>query len=366
MDKKVMSDRLRREALADMNAREHWSRQLMRKGDPRGHLLQLSTDPGYANWYAIMRFFKDHVPNAQWGRIATWFNDYLDHWSYEERVLSEDWLNTILDENLVPPPFLQLCTSVEAGVVATEYGLSILSKFPNIRVLHLFQAEIGERDLYILKDLPLIEELSIHQSNAGAIESWPAIKSLKNLHTLIADDALISDISPLAALTKIENLSLSSNEIRSIGPLSQLTNLQVLNLDDSEMIDDIGVLSGATSMQTLSLSGTSVYDITPIRKFLDLKRLELSSVDGLRDVSVLSSLRALTYLRLDDTQVEDLQSVSKLVRLENLAISNTQVRDLSPLHLLSNLKVLDVTGLSVNGLDAIQHLIDCGLIVYGP
>jgi formylglycine-generating enzyme required for sulfatase activity len=64
----------------------------------------------------------------------------------------------------------------------------------------------------------------------------------------------VSDLSPLARLTKLQQLDVSSTPVSNVAPLSGLTQLKELNLSRTE-VRDLSPLEGLTSLRTLALDG---------------------------------------------------------------------------------------------------------------
>ncbi|WP_375493701.1 leucine-rich repeat domain-containing protein [uncultured Nostoc sp.] len=60
-----------------------------------------------------------------------------------------------------------------------------------------------------------------------------ANQKLTNLTSLSLRSNKISDIKPLSALTNLTSLSLRSNKISDIKPLSALTKLEILNINNN-------------------------------------------------------------------------------------------------------------------------------------
>jgi hypothetical protein len=63
----------------------------------------------------------------------------------------------------------------------------------------------------------------------------------------------ISDLTPLAGLTRLTQLYLWGNQIRDITPLSGLTNLMVVDLEGNQ-ISDLSPLAGLTQFTWLDLA----------------------------------------------------------------------------------------------------------------
>ncbi|MCD2207817.1 MucBP domain-containing protein, partial [Listeria booriae] len=86
-------------------------------------------------------------------------------------------------------------------------------------------------NLDLLAGLDKLEELSIVRSK---VQDISGITNLTNLRYLYLSDNNITDASPIAGLTKLEYISLDSgNNIQSLAPFRQLTNLKKLYLNAS-------------------------------------------------------------------------------------------------------------------------------------
>ncbi|MBC6315595.1 MucBP domain-containing protein, partial [Listeria grandensis] len=82
-----------------------------------------------------------------------------------------------------------------------------------------------------LAGLDKLEELSIVKSR---VQDISGIKNLTNLRYLDLSDNNITDASPIAGLTKLESINLDArNNIQSLAPFRQLTNLKTLYLSAS-------------------------------------------------------------------------------------------------------------------------------------
>ena len=84
---------------------------------------------------------------------------------------------------------------------------------------------------------------------------------LKELY-LRGQEAL-SDISPLAGLTELERLDLENNSISNVSPLAGLTNLKWLHVARND-ISDITPLAGLTNLTWLGVHVNNISDISPL------------------------------------------------------------------------------------------------------
>ena len=95
------------------------------------------------------------------------------------------------------------------------------------------------------------------------IEHLDGLKYAGNLRDLFAGGCNISDITPLAGLVMLQQLSLARNRITDIAPLANLTQLISLDLADND-IADIRPLAGLTLLQALDIRNNPIRDLSPI------------------------------------------------------------------------------------------------------
>ena len=84
-----------------------------------------------------------------------------------------------------------------------------------------------------------------------------------NIEKLWAEVLGISDLGPLAKLTKLVELYLWGNKIVKVDALAGLTNLEKLSLPNNKIVD-VGPLAGLTNLEVLDLWGNRIDDFTPL------------------------------------------------------------------------------------------------------
>jgi hypothetical protein len=67
----------------------------------------------------------------------------------------------------------------------------------------------------------------------------------------------VTDLMPLAELSNLKNLGLSSNHIADLTPLAELTKLEVLELDKNE-IKNLTPLAGLSNLRNLDLDDNPI------------------------------------------------------------------------------------------------------------
>ena len=232
-------------------------------------------------------------------------------------------------------------------------------------------------DITPLANLTELETLSL--SSNEVVDITP-LAQLTQLTTLNLYCNQVTDITPLANLTELQELSLSSNEVVDITPLAQLTQLTTLNLYCNQ-VTDITPLAQLTRLRKLELEDNPIRDVTPLYKLrernpnlslrspmplpepdlipdgrlAEMVRLQL----GLGAISPLTreTLQGLTELRVY-RQVTGLTGLQHATQLEELYLSGSGVRDITPLANLTKLKKLDLKRNQVVSLTPLATLIE--------
>ncbi|MCH8292976.1 leucine-rich repeat domain-containing protein [Candidatus Poribacteria bacterium] len=119
-------------------------------------------------------------------------------------------------------------------------------------------ANQGENVLTVPSVMRSIEQL-------GSVPSWAIEK--------------VSDVSPLASLTHLTSLKLTSLDLRNtqvsdVSPLASLTNLTSLDLSSTQ-VSDVSPLASLTNLTSLNLTNTQVSDVSPLASLTKLTSLYL-------------------------------------------------------------------------------------------
>ena len=152
----------------------------------------------------------------------------------------------------------------------------------------------------------------------------------------------------------MRSLSLANNQITDISPLSELVNLDILNLGINN-ITDISLLSELVNLKQLYLGNNKIYDISPLSGLVYLGILDLN-FNNITDISPLSTLVKLEELRLWGNQITDISPLSGLVNLQGLFLVDNQITDISPLSNLTNLTWLELSGNQITNVSPLSNL----------
>ena len=96
----------------------------------------------------------------------------------------------------------------------------------------------------------------------------------------------VTDIGPLAKLTKLVDLNIHTQDISDLTPLSGLTSLIELRLA-ANSFTDLSPLRGLTTLQYLELTGNNITDITPLSGLTNLMQLDLRFNPDLNNIQAL-------------------------------------------------------------------------------
>ena len=134
-------------------------------------------------------------------------------------------------------------------------------------------------------------------------------------------------------------------------PCDQLQQLRTL-LASAANIHSIEGLEHAIGLRTLDLSrNAALNDLTPLSNLTQLQSLNLSQ-DNLVDISVLGNLTGLVGLELGLNAIRDIRALAFLDQLTSLGLYKNRVTDLRPLLGMSSLRnPIAIVAVSANPLD---------------
>jgi Leucine-rich repeat (LRR) protein len=182
------------------------------------------------------------------------------------------------------------------------------------------------------------------------------LKRLPDYHELqitwlFCNPSPFEDLSPLAGLP-LRGLSMDAEHaLVDLGPLAQCKELRYLAVTGGTKVSDLSPLHGLP-LTRLVVDNSLVSDLTPLLglplRYLSLRGAKIS------DLSPLAGMTELRDLAVSSTQVADLTPLHKL-RLERLIVGNTPINDIAPLAGLP-LRVVHLDNTSVRDL---RPLLEC-------
>ena len=174
------------------------------------------------------------------------------------------------------------------------------------------------------------------------------LSQMSSLKFLDLRDNPITDLSPIAGLTELEEFAVTCDQIGDLSPLSGLVNLEILRLAGDESgvgkFTDLTPLRGLTNLRTLHLPAngpTSLDGLEDMTQLTDLALISGSSsnIATVQNIDALAGLTEMKELHLQVTGISDLTPLAGMTELQSLQIGgNLAVSDLSPLAGLTKLQ----------------------------
>ena len=186
-----------------------------------------------------------------------------------------------------------------------------------------------------------IDKVDGRYVNSNDISDLTPLAGLTKLTWLVLTNTGVSDLTPLAGLDNLTRLHLGDNSIADLTPLAGLTNLTRLSVGENP-ITELTPLAGLTNLRQLTLSNTDVSDLTPLAGLTNLTELRLGG-NALANLTPLAGLTSLTWLFLSNNSVSDLTPLTGMTSLTGLYLDANSIADITPLAGLTSL-----TGLSLN------------------
>lgn len=155
-------------------------------------------------------------------------------------------------------------------------------------------------------------ERKVDINNDGII-SRGELGSVTSLE-LICDNCL--DLTGLEYATKCTGLDLMYCEIKSIAPLSNLTELKYLNISETS-VTDLSPLANCTKLESLQAEYSYISDLTPLAGLQKLNDLYLEHC-YVTDIHALIGLNALDNLNIDENYLDETPSSTDMADIATL------------------------------------------------
>ena len=152
------------------------------------------------------------------------------------------------------------CTTPSNCASATCYNNAIVT-FPDQNLEAAIRTAISKPsgDIHRLD----LMNLTFLEGNGRGIASLTGLEYCTNLEVLFMSYNDISDLQPLAALSKLYALQFVHNQIRSIAPLATLNNLTYIILR-SNKVSDLTAFTDLNKLHLVDVSSDSISSIAPM------------------------------------------------------------------------------------------------------
>jgi len=209
-------------------------------------------------------------------------------------------------------------------------GPAAASVVPDPSLEAALRAEILSKrdntDPLTVEDLATISRLVA--SRLG-ITSLAGLQHCRGLRLIDLSDNAISDLTPIADLTRLQSVTLAGNQIRDISPLSRLIAIQLLDLSRNQ-VDTLNAIGKMRNLRTLYVADNRVSSIAPLASLTNITALDLAG-NSVSDLSPIAESRGLTTLEISDNQVRSLQPLTGLSGLSMLIMPNNPIESFDPL-----------------------------------
>lgn len=220
---------------------------------------------------------------------------------------------------------------------------------------NIFQRIVDLPDSVTVKDIKRITAIdTLDISRNYYIQNLNPLSQLLDLKVLNISNTNIEDLTPLRNLTNLVELNASNTNIQDLRPLRYALNLETLNLSKTQ-VDSVQVFETLTDLRKVNLSGTPIVDFAPIKNLSKLIELDVAST-SLQTMEVLDSLTSLEVLNLSKTGISDISGIENLSKLTQLNLDSVQFTNMDALSSLRNLKVLSINNTPASSLDPVEEL----------
>lgn len=208
---------------------------------------------------------------------------------------------------------------------------------PNIVEIYLPDEEI--QDLRPLAAFPNLERLNLERNHISDLSGLSSLTKLKELNL---NYNLISDLSPLSSLTNLEKLNLynqasAESYWQGVEAGVEGDNTNLPRFDDSisqdrdleKGLSDISPLASMTGLRELHLSSNKISDVSPLASLIRLETLHLID-NEITDISSLGTMSSLVILNAGKNYIPpekrvcpiDVESVCDFSEQKTAAIEN--------------------------------------------
>ncbi|MEM6979773.1 MAG: leucine-rich repeat domain-containing protein [Planctomycetota bacterium] len=204
------------------------------------------------------------------------------------------------------------------------------SIFPDKALEKAIRAEVFEKRF---NDDPItvddVAKISRVVASGKGIKSLEGLQHCGSLMLIDLSNNRITDLRPLAKLTRLQSVTLSGNLISNIQPLAKLTAMQLLDLSGNQLTS-LNAIEGMHNLRTLYAADNELTEIEPVAGLEKIWSLDVAG-NRLTDLKPLSNLTWLTTVEVSDNKIESLSPLKGLRDLDLLILSGNPLSSIDPL-----------------------------------
>ncbi|HEM1622352.1 TPA: InlB B-repeat-containing protein, partial [Listeria monocytogenes] len=136
----------------------------------------------------------------------------------------------------------------------------------------------------------------------------------------------ITDITPVANMTRLNSLKIGNNKITDLSPLANLSQLTWLEIGTNQ-ISDINAVKDLTKLKMLNVGSNQISDISVLNNLSQLNSLFLNNNQlGNEDMEVIGGLTNLTTLFLSQNHITDIRPLASLSKMDSADFANQVIK----------------------------------------
>ena len=253
-------------------------------------------------------------------------------------------------------------TSVLSSLASKLYSLGCRCRyFLFLSVLLLMVPRSISAQVVDIPDPNLRAEIALELGKAPEAPLTHA--EMETLVGLSASSSDITDLRGIEFAINLTRLNLYVNKISDLSPLARLTNLTDLTLSDNFGLSDLSPLAGLTNLTRLNIGATfDLSDLSPLAGLTNLESLSLY-INKISDLSPLAGLTNLRYLNLRSNNISDIETLAGLTNLTRLDLRSNNISDIETLAGLTNLTRLDLRSNNISDIETLERFMAQGTVV---
>lgn len=253
---------------------------------------------------------------------------------------------------------LSLASVVNFGTDVSGDRLEGLQYAVNLESLDANFSSLNNDDIVVLSELTKLRYLSL---NNQGISNLGLLSNLINLQVLDVSKSLVDDLTPLSRLTNLEVLLVSDTKLRDLNGVQSMARLEHIDASRA-FIEDISALSGLTNLRRLEFFPHTITDISALASASNLEYLDLSTnrTMNIGSIAALAGKPALRYLDMSNngtnTRFQDISPLIQSADLRFLDLSNQNIVDLSPIQEARLMTTLRLGGNPIGDINPLRGL----------
>ncbi len=253
---------------------------------------------------------------------------------------------------------LSLASVINFGTDVSGDRLEGLQYAINLESLDANFSRLMDGDLAVISELTKLRFLRL---NNQGISNLGLLSNLINLQVLDVSKTLVDDLTPLARLTNIEVLLVSDTRLRNLNGVQSMSRLEQIDASRS-FIEDISALSGLTNLRRLEFFPHTITNISALTSASNLEYLDLSTnrTINIGSIAALAGKPALRHLDMSnhgtDTRFQDISPLAQSTELRFLDLSNQDIVDLTPIQEARRMTTLRLAGNPIGDIAPLRGL----------